>query len=66
MPVLSRFAGSVAAILGTLVALVRKNWPPLIGVAGIALVCYGLGLAWLPLGFIAAGAFLIYLAWEAS
>lgn len=29
------------------------------GVAGALLVSYGLYLAWLPLGFIAAGAFLL-------
>lgn len=33
---------------------------------GFALVAYGFGLAWLPLGFIAGGAFLVLSAYSAA
>lgn len=36
------------------------------GVTGALLVAVGLGLAWLPLGLIAAGGFLLVLHWELS
>lgn len=49
---LSRVTGSVADRTGRLL----RSIP---GVAGALLVSYGLYLAWLPLGFIAAGVFLL-------
>lgn len=51
-------AGRLAETAGHLAgALIR--WGP--GVAGAALVCYGLGAAWEPLGWVAAGGFLLLL-----
>lgn len=34
------------------------------GIGGALLVCYGLGLAWEPLGYVAAGAFLLFVDWR--
>lgn len=47
-----------AAVAGRLVGAAGRTLP---GVAGSLLVCYGLWLAWAPLGFVAAGAFLLLL-----
>jgi hypothetical protein len=49
---------AAAGVLGRLVGVAGRGLP---GLAGAGLVCYGLWLAWAPLGFIAAGGFLLLL-----
>lgn len=51
------------ALAGSLLRRVGRGFP---GVAGPALVAVGLGLAWLPLGVIAAGAILWAVDWRIS
>lgn len=44
--------------------LLRGAGTTLPGVAGAVLVCVGLGLAWLPLGVVAAGVGLLVVDWR--
>jgi hypothetical protein len=39
--------------------------PDVPGIAGASLVVLGLGMAWRPIGFVAAGAFLLLVDWRA-
>lgn len=48
-------------VAGTLLRRVGRSFP---GVAGPLLVAVGLGMAWLPLGVIAAGAILWAVDWR--
>lgn len=50
-----------APVAGTLLRRVGRGFP---GIAGPLLVSIGLGLAWLPLGVIAAGAILWAVDWR--
>lgn len=50
--------GATAAAAGAGVALLVRGAP---GLAGAGLVCYGLYAAWRPLGWVAAGVFLLLL-----
>ena len=56
-----RVAGALAAAAGHVLRGVSLAAPRLPGPAGAVLVSVGLGLAWLPLGVVAAGAFLLLL-----
>lgn len=51
----------VPALAGSLLRQVGRGFP---GIAGPTLVAVGLGLAWLPLGVIAAGAILWAVDWR--
>lgn len=50
--------GRLAELAGVAVRQIGRGLP---GIAGPLLICWGLGLAWLPLGLIAAGTFLLLL-----
>lgn len=50
--------GQAADLAGVVVRQVGRGLP---GMAGPLLICYGLALAWRPLGFIAGGIFLLLL-----
>lgn len=54
-----KVAGALAAGAGHALRVVRALGVRVPGVAGAVLVAVGLGLAWLPLGVVAAGAFLL-------
>lgn len=56
-----KWATRVADLSGR---LLRRTGRTLPGVLGPALVCIGLGLAWLPLGLMAAGAVLWLVDWR--
>jgi len=59
-----RLVGSLASVAGHLVRLVRRLSGSLVGALGVALVSFGLWLAWAPLGFVGLGAFLILIDWR--
>lgn len=54
----NRLMGAAAEAAGRVIGLVGRGIP---GIAGPLLICYGLWLAWKPLGVIAAGGFLLAL-----
>lgn len=59
-----RRRSALAAAAGIVGAALREVPRTLPGAVGAAAICYGLGLVYTPLAFIAAGVFLIILDWR--
>jgi hypothetical protein len=54
-----RLLPALAAVAGHVLRLSVRVGVQLPGLAGAAAICYGLWLAWPPLGFVAVGTFLL-------